>query len=257
MTDVAEIEQLLDRYRNWLKDRTTLKSVHSDWVEITTPFLDRHNDYIQLYVKKENGAYRLIDDGHTIRDLESGGCNIDTPKRKQLLETAIRGFAVDASSNVLSVRASEENFAKRKHALIQAILAVNDLFYTASPTVRSLFKEDVERWLNLSSIRFLTNVQFLGKTGYPHHFDFAIPPSSKAPERIIRALNNPSRDSANSLIFSWLDTRDVRPADSVAVAVLNDQDKTVPGGVLDALREYDIESVTWSQREDSRARLAA
>ncbi|MGC2601526.1 MAG: DUF1828 domain-containing protein, partial [Rhodomicrobium sp.] len=66
MTDVAEIERLVDRYRSWLKDRTKLKSVHSDWVEITTPFLDRHNDYIQLYVKKENGGYRLTDDGHTI-----------------------------------------------------------------------------------------------------------------------------------------------------------------------------------------------
>ncbi len=257
MTEVAEIEQLVDRYRFWLKDRTRLRSIHSDWVEITTPFLDRHNDYIQIYVKKESSGYRLMDDGHTIRDLEISGCNLNTPKRKSLLETAIRGFAVEMSNDVLGVRATRENFPSRKHALVQAILAVNDLFYTASATVRSLFKEDVENWLLLSEIRFLPNVQFMGKTGYPHNFDFAIPQSKGAPERILRAVNNPNKDAAESLIFSWLDTREVRPSDSIAVAMLNDQDKTISSSVLDALQHYDIEPVLWSKRETSRERLAA
>src|SRR5208337_5113135 len=257
MTQVAEIEQLVDRYRLWLKDRTKLKSVHSDWVEITTPFLDRHNDYIQLYVKKENGGYNLTDDGHTIRDLEISGCNLDTPKRKNLLEMAVRGFAVDVSNEILSVRATAETFALRKHALIQAILAVNDLFYTASSTVRSLFKEDVEAWLRLSEIRFLVNVPFVGKTGYLHNFDFAIPPSGRAPERIMRAVSNPTKDTTESFIFSWLDTREVRPSDSIAVAMLNDQEKAISEAVFDALRQYDIEPVLWSGREASRERLAA
>lgn len=257
MTNVEEIGQLVDRYRSWLKDRITLKPVHPDWVEITTPFLDRHNDAIQIYAKAENGSYRLTDDGHTIRDLELSGCILNTPKRKAFLEIAVKGFAVDATNDVLSVRTTQENFAVRKHALIQCIVAVNDLFYTASATVRSLFREDVENWLNLAEIRFLENLQFTGKTGYTHHFDFAIPPSKMAPERIVKAINNPNKDAAESLIFSWLDTREVRPPDSVAVAMLNDNDRTIPGSVIDAMRHYQIEPVLWSQREASRLRLAA
>jgi hypothetical protein len=257
MTQVAEIEQLVDKYRSWLKDRTKLKSIHNDWVEITTPFLDRHNDHIQIYAKKENGGYRLMDDGHTLRDLEISGCNLNTRKRKSLLEIAVKGFAVDASNDVLSVRATSDNFPSRKHALIQAILAVNDLFYTASSLVRSLFKEDVENWLRLSEIRFLTDVPFLGKTGYPHKFDFAIPPSKDAPERLLRAVNNPNKDAAESLIFSWLDTREVRPPDSLAIAVLNDQEKVIPGDVAEALEKYQIRPVLWSKREADRVSLAA
>ncbi len=57
MTDAGEISQLVEKYRLWLKDRTAIKSVHTDWVEITTPFLDRHNDYIQIYVKGSGGSY--------------------------------------------------------------------------------------------------------------------------------------------------------------------------------------------------------
>ena len=257
MTDVAEIERLVERYRAWLRDRTTLKSVHADWIEITTPFLDRHNDYIQIYARKENGAYRLTDDGHTLRDLELSGCVLETPKRKGLLRIALNGFAVEETDGILSVRASPENFAARKHALVQGILAINDLFYTASATVRSLFKEDVAQWLDLSDIRYVPNIQFTGRSGYVHQFDFAIPRSKTAPERILKAINNPNKDSAQSLIFSWLDTREERPSDSVAVAFLNDNERTVTGTVIDALKQYEIEPILWSNREKNRSRLVA
>ena len=33
----------------WLKDKTTLREVDGEWVEITTPYLDRHNDALQIY----------------------------------------------------------------------------------------------------------------------------------------------------------------------------------------------------------------
>lgn len=257
MTSIEEIAGLVSQYRSWLKDRTTLKSVHADWVEITTPFIDRHNDYVQLYAKREDQGFRLTDDGNTIRDLELSGCVLDTPKRQELLKLALNGFAVEERNGALSVKATVENFAVRKHALVQAILAVNDLFYTSGSIVRSLFREDVEKWLDLSEVRYLPNVQFTGRSGYTHHFDFAIPRSKLEPERILKAINNPNKDSAQSLIFSWLDTREERPSDSRAVAFLNDNERQVTSAVLDAFRHYEIQPVLWSQREEVRSNLVA
>lgn len=43
---LSEIKELLDNYSLWLRDKTTLRQIDENWVEITTPFLDRHNDYI-------------------------------------------------------------------------------------------------------------------------------------------------------------------------------------------------------------------
>lgn len=255
MTDISEIGVLVDRYRSWLKDKTRLKSVHGDWVEITTPFLDRHNDYIQIYVRGADGGYRLTDDGYTLRDLELSGCAINTPKRKELLRIALNGFAVQEENGVLSVRAGSENFAARKHSLVQAILTVNDLFFTASPTVFSIFKEEVARWLEIAEVRFIPDVQFVGKTGYVHQFDFAIPRSPRAPERILKAINNPNKDAAQSLIFSWLDTKEERPPDSTAWAVLNDRERVVPSNVLEALREYEVNPILWSSRDEVRVNL--
>jgi hypothetical protein len=249
MTNIEEIRTLVDRYRDWLKDRTTIRKIHGDWIEITTPFLDRHNDYIQMYARKRNGEYELTDDGNTLRDLEASGCALDSPKRKELLKVTLNGFAVENHDRRLIVRANPENFPLRKHSLVQAILAVNDLFHTASPTVKSLFKEDVAAWLDLQEVRYLPDIQFTGRSGYVHQFDFAIPRSRTAPERILKAINNPTKDAAQSLIFAWLDTREARPADSQAVSFLNDEGKPIPAPVLDALQQYEIATFPWSRRE--------
>ena len=253
---LEEIRALLDQYTAWLKDRTNLREIN-EWVEITTPYLDRHNDYLQIYARRENSGFLLTDDAEVIRDLEVSGCNLGTPKRQELLKMTLNGFGVRLNNGALEVTASPDNFPLRKHSLIQAMLAVNDLFYLAEPIVKSLFYEDVVAWLDLAEIRYTPKVKFTGQSGYDHLFDFVIPKSQKYPERILQAITRPSRDTAQSFIFSWSDTRDVRPQNSSAFAFLNDADQTVSPGVLDALRSYQIHPVPWSHREDVRHELAA
>lgn len=90
---MSEIDALLARYQDWLKERTSLREVEG-WVEITTPYLDRHNDHLQIYAAKQNGGFLLTDDGHTIQDLEQSGCKLDTPKRESLLNVTLSGFGV-------------------------------------------------------------------------------------------------------------------------------------------------------------------
>lgn len=135
-----EIQNLLDQYTRWLKDKTILKQIDDQWVEITTPHLDRHNDSLQIYAKREKNGFLLTDDGYIINDLASSGCAIDaSPKRKELLKITLAGFGVKLDGDCLIVHAAPDNFPLRKHNLIQAMLSVNDLFYLASPYVSSLF----------------------------------------------------------------------------------------------------------------------
>jgi hypothetical protein len=257
MTDIAEISRLVEGYRDWLKDRTAVRSLHAGWVEITTPFLDRHNDYLQIYARGENGGIRLTDDGNTLRDLEASGCALDTPRRRSILMTALNGFGIEEADGALRTLATPTNFAFRKHALLQAILAVNDMFYLSSSSVKSLFKEDVEAWLLSQEIRFVPNIQFTGKSGYQHYFDFAIPASKRAPERIIRAIANPNKDAALNFIQAWTDTQEQRPQESLAVAILNDGSRPIGEPVLAALRQYDVLPIRWSGRQEHEGRLAA
>jgi hypothetical protein len=258
MTTLQDIEKLLNDYRAWLKDKTTLREVNGSWVEITTPYLDRHNDALQLYARAENGGYVLTDDSYTIHDLEASGCNLNTEKRQDLLKMTLNGFGVRINNEALEVHASAENFPMRKHNLIQAILAVNDLFYLAQPFVASLFFEDVVAWLDQNDIRYTPKVKFTGISGFDHLFDFVIPKSPrKQPERIVQAIRNPSRDSAQAFLYAWSDTREVRPPESRAYAVLNDEEQTIPGAILDAFRNYKIQPVPWSTRAQIITELAA
>jgi hypothetical protein len=253
---IGDIEKLLDDYAAWLRDKTVLRQI-DDWVEITTPYLDRHNDYVQIYAKKANGSFTLTDDGHTIDDLEQSGCKLDSRKRQDLLKMTLNGFGVQAHGKALEVHATQDNFAVRKHNLVQAILAVNDMFYLAAPMVASLFYEDVIAWLDLHDIRYTPKVKFTGKSGYDHLFDFVIPKSRQQPERIVQTINRPNRDTAQAIAFAWIDTKEVRSPESRAYALLNDSEQTLSQTVIEALLNYEVRAVPWSQRETVREELAA
>jgi hypothetical protein len=253
---MEEIQRLLDEYLAWLRDKTQLRQV-DEWVEITTPYLDRHNDRLQIYTRKSDGGYTLTDDGYIISDLEQTGCKLDSPKRQDLLKLTLNGFGIQLVENRLEVHASNETFALRKHNLVQAMLAVNDMFYLAAPMVASLFYEDVVTWLELHEIRHTPKVKFTGKTGYDHLFDFVIPKSRREPERIIQTINRPNRQSAEALAFAWIDTREVRLPDSRAYAFLNDGEHSVSDDVISALRSYQVRPVLWSTRDQVGGELAA
>ena len=253
---IREVESLLDEYWTWLRERTSFREI-DDWIEITTPYLDRHNDCLQIYAKRASGGFVLTDDGYVLEDLDQSGCKIDSAKRQALFKTTLNGFGVQVKEKALEVRASADNFALRKHNLIQAMLAVNDLFFMASPTIASLFYEDVVAWLDLSEIRYTPSVKFTGKSGYDHQFDFVIPKSKIQPERVLRAINRPNRDTAQAMVFSWIDTKEVRFPDSRAYAILNDSEKPVSENVLDAIRNYDVHPIPWSGRDKAREELAA
>ena len=123
------IQKLLEGYFTWLHDRTSLCEVDGQWMEITTPYLDRHNDHIQIYAKETDNGFLLTDSGYTIGDLRSSGCELNSPTRQDLLKTILNGFGIRLQDDTLEVCAKSDDFALRKHNLVQAILAVNDIFY--------------------------------------------------------------------------------------------------------------------------------
>lgn len=253
---MSDVSNLLDTYHAWLKDKTAWKHVNT-WIEITTPYLDRHNDYIQIYLKKTDDGFFLTDSGYTISGLLEEGCTLDSPKRQKLLKITLNGYGVTEEDGNLQVKATADNFALKKHSLLQAILSINDMFYLAAPHVISLFFEDVRNWLDLSGIRYSEQISFTGHSSFARKFDFVIPKSPEAPERIIKSINNPAKSHADSMIMDWIDTKDTRPVTSKAYAFINDNERDVSSSIIDALTSYEIKPVLWGKREEIKWELAA
>ncbi len=249
-------EQLISNYHDWLKSRVMIADVNGV-CEITTPFLDRHNDRLQIYVEQRGDGYRLSDDGYIISDLAASGCVLDTSHRKKLLHSIIRGFGVEVVDGEMFVDATERDFPRRKHLLIQAMLAVNDMFLTAKSRVANLFIEDVKAFFEENEIRYTPDVEFTGKSGFVHRFDCVIPGSKREPERLIRAINSPSRNEATSLLFAWTDTKTVRPANAMAYAIVNDEERQLSKDIEKSLQTYGVSVIPWKRREEFIPKLAA
>lgn len=90
-----DCERVIGEYLKWIKDNIVVRSLSDgDSCAVSTPFLDRHNDHVEIYLSRSNGNIRLSDDGNTISDLKMSGFEISSPKREQILRTTLNGFGV-------------------------------------------------------------------------------------------------------------------------------------------------------------------
>ena len=249
------MKKLLDNYSEWLKERMSLTQ-HGEWFEITTPFLNNHNDFIQIYARYQGSSIQLTDAGETINDLELSGVSFDrSDNRRKELRTILNGFGIDMNdSKELQVIANENNFPQIKHRLFQAILSIGDMFMLAEPKVENFFFEDVAIFLDSNDIPTVPNVGFIGKSGFSHTFEFSIPKTKKTPERLLKLLNYPRQDLLEHAIWTYEDTRKIRP-DSRGVVILNDESKKVGDEMLSALSTYELIGIRWSERYEQLSQL--
>ena len=138
-------KNFINEYLDWIKNNSSQISI-GDYSEITTPFVDAHNDHIRFYISKKNGGYILTDDGYTINDLEMCGCDIKSKKRKQLMTQIAEGIGVSIIDNCIVVESSAQDIARKQHIMIQAILKMSDMFLTTSSRVKSIFMEEVQEY---------------------------------------------------------------------------------------------------------------
>ncbi len=251
-----ECEQVEETYLDWLRQEFSTERLEGG-CEITTPFLDRHNDHLQVYTIKNNGAILLSDDGYILADLRASGLDPNTPKRQSVLEAALNGFGVRMNQDKLLVDASPHNLGKKLHCLMQAMLAINDMFIMAQPRVNTFFWEDVCAFLDDNDIRYSPRVKIAGKSGFDHAIDFLIPKSKERPERFLQAINAPNKNTIGSYLFALDDTRHARGDNAEAYALLNDREKDVGGDILEALEAYKVNVALWSKRDDVVTKLVA
>ena len=248
MTTV-ECKQLGNGYLSWLKEELRIGQLDSSCV-ISTPFLDRHNDEIEIYVEKRGDAIWLTDDGYTLNDLRHSSVALDTDKRQRHLRSIIQGFGIRSEGDELCVSTTPKVFPQRKHNLIQAILAVNDMFVMGEESVLQLFKEDVEKFLKDKNVAPFRDFKLAGYSGFDHKFDFAIQPRGNKPEGVIQTINHLTKDRAASLAFMVSDVERERGKGNLAAyAFINDSDGSVNSEHLSALSLYGIKPIIWSKRE--------
>jgi hypothetical protein len=255
---VYAIDSLVDKYVNFIKENITIDKIDDNIYEIETPFLDRRNDFVTIYAifdKENKNNITLTDNGYTLSDLELSGLKFDSKKRKNELQTVLNGFGVSITKDKkLLVHATAENFAHKKHNLIQALLSVNDMFVLAQNKVMNLFFDDVGYYFDENEIRYTPNIILEGKSHFNHKFEYIIPKSKKAPERTIKLLNRPKAENLKATLFAFEDTTEKR--NGQGYIILNDEEG-IKADLVDAINEYKIKPILWSQKENFKEELVA
>lgn len=122
-----ECQQLIDSYVEWLRQGLSVQAV-GEACELTTPFLDHHNDHLQIYAVQRDGMIVLSDDGYILSDLRASGLDPNSPSRLEVVKAILNGFGVRLDGNRLVIEASKRSLGQKVHSLVQAMLAVNDMF---------------------------------------------------------------------------------------------------------------------------------
>lgn len=243
---ILDIKRMIAEYAEWIKNEITFERV-GEYYEITTPYLDNANDYIQIYVKQQDGTIYFTDDGVTIQNLKMMGLTF-TPTRNEHLSRILMQYGVKLNGNEIISRAEPDDFPQKKHMFMQALLRVDDMFSMTKPKVSSFFLDDIQDYFDKHEIFCADNIQITGKSGMTHSYDYLIQRSRSKPERLCRAVNMPNKVNMTNVLFSWNDTMAVRRPDSKLIVILNDNNK-IGGGVIEGFQNYEAQVIKWSERE--------
>lgn len=124
-----DCNQLITAYTEHLTSRLRAESVEGV-CELTLPFLNRHNDHIQIYAELDGGVIKLTDDGFTLSDLRAGGVNIEAVKCQSVIEPTLHGLGVQRNGDELTVKTTPERLGAQINALAQVMLILDGIWVT-------------------------------------------------------------------------------------------------------------------------------
>lgn len=250
-------------YLHHLKQEIKQKKIAPGVTEITTPFLDRFNDYTQIYIQEGIGHVRISDDGYILNNLEMQGIRIDSsPHKKKILRGILNrlGLKVDAATReIYTTESNRTKIIPSFHRVLQGMLDIDDMFYLVTPTATDLFADKVANFFKEHKVYNTKNVSFMGRSGYMHTYDFLLQENEMHPSRVVRLMNKPDKATFERFAFSWEDIREKVVADGdikKCIILINDASREKSANVKNiatGFTAYGIESALWSQREQQLA----
>lgn len=255
MTD-AECNAVVSKCLEWLGEGFSAQYLGGDCV-VTTPFLDRRNDHIQIRVRKRDGRYVISDGGTTMPDMVDGGFSLRKTVNKELVAYITSGYGVqlDDKANSLGVEADDTNVGQRMNFLLQAIMAMNsNVPVPALPkiTAPEKFKGMVISHLRSKKISIKDIKKVPGTSGYRYNMETVFRNSDSSSTRYFKAFHSPDKRSVKEFLFQLEDVHQYNGGNGIrkSIAVLNDEKKPDCESEINALEQYGVAHALWMKRDD-------
>ena len=251
-----DIQNMISDYANWLKSKITVEKF-GEYYELTTPFLDRYNDYFQIYIKQcLDGSIEMTDDGYILNNLINSGVSLNTKKRKGLINNILKNYSLELHNNEIMARGTIDTFPQIKHQMVQAMLLLDDMFELSPENVKDFFIDDVQLFFDKNEIYYTKNFSLIGKTGTQINYEFHFQRTKNKPERFCKTINRINEQKRNITIFNWIDTLEKRNNEGNLIILLNDENK-IKTEDINAFKSYSIHPILFSNKKEIKNMVSA
>lgn len=248
------IEKKIEEYYSWLKDNTAIREDKgTGWFAVATPFVGLFNDHIEIFVKKKSeNEVILSDDGETLTNLSLSGVDINrSQKRREYLQMIADNYGVLIEKNEIITISNGADFARKKHALLAAIMSISDMDLLAKESVSSLFADDVMAYADQIGVTYTPMFIVRGKSGLDFNFDFQI--AGRKSELVVKSFSTLRQNSVGNYLFCLGDVKSTREnttkKEFKSMAIVNDVTSVPNTKLLDALYSYNTDVLLWSEKE--------
>lgn len=135
-------EWIVKRYMDRLYQDFRVES-DDEGCTITMPYLDRHRNFVQVYITKTDSGVALSDYGDTISDLRICGLPIDSDIRRQALNEQLNLFGIELNGDELRMSSTWDDLPTLLHEFAQGILAIGGLIHMVTEVEGRMSVEDV------------------------------------------------------------------------------------------------------------------
>lgn len=123
-------ELIVKRYMDRLYQDFRIDS-DDEGCTITMPYMDRHRNFIQVYIAETASGLILSDYGDTISDLRICGLSIDNDRRRQALNEQLNLFGIELEGEELRMSSTWDDLPLILREFTQGMLAIGDLIHMA------------------------------------------------------------------------------------------------------------------------------
>lgn len=123
---MLEGNHMIAVWTNWIRWQSKAEQVADGWTKLSFPFLDRHNDALQVHVKQDpqTGLYRITDHGSTVRDIK----HLVDFEYRVAAQAILRGFGLDEAigeHGEIRTDTTVDRFPQALNMVLLAILAID------------------------------------------------------------------------------------------------------------------------------------
>ena len=127
------MNMVCEKITNWYKE-SVICAPNDGYMEVTTPFLNSHNDLITIYVIKEGNGFLLTDDGETIGGMEDYGYKVEW----DFLERIARMTGCYLYNYEIRVKATENELGFKVNQLANAIMRISSMELAGNFNVKGI-----------------------------------------------------------------------------------------------------------------------